>query len=404
MARIYRLENRIQTYAWGSHTAIAELLGLPMPSPEPQAELWMGAHPRAPSEVDIDGRRVSLDRLIKTDPLAMLGPEAMDKFGNRLPYLFKVLAAAEPLSIQAHPSRSQAIDGYGRENRLGIPLDAPQRNYRDDNHKPECLCALTRFWGMCGFRFPAQILDGLAGFCPNTLAGERERFLKAPDARGTRALFTALMTLPEAKKEAVLKEAACSALRLADGKSRRARWIARLVKAYPADIGVISPLLLNLVCLEPGEAMFLPAGQLHAYLEGTGMELMANSDNVLRGGLTPKHVDVAELTRTLNFDPIAIQPLCPEPVSQSEKAFPGEADEFCLSVVRVGGPIGDYRSPEKRSMDILLCTRGAGRVGWGLAGHGMAFEKGACLMAPAVAGRYQITGDADLYKAAVPLG
>ena len=168
MKTIGILKNTVQDYAWGSLTAIPELLGQPATG-SPQAELWMGAHPKAPSQVYHDGKWESLLQVIEAHPADVLGKEAAEKFGGKLPYLFKVLAAAKPLSIQAHPNSHQAKEGFARENRLGISLMASNRNYKDDNHKPECICALTRFWGMNGFRRIPEITKYLGSLCRDVL-------------------------------------------------------------------------------------------------------------------------------------------------------------------------------------------------------------------------------------------
>ena len=403
MKGIGKLINPIRSYAWGSRTAIARLLGSPVPSPEPQAEIWMGAHPSAPSRVDLKAGPVSLDALIAGDPDGVLGEKVRARFGPRLPYLFKVLAAAEPLSIQAHPSREQAREGFQRENRLGIPLDAPHRNYRDDNHKPEIICALTPFWALCGFRSLPRICDGLAAYCPDTLGGEAARVRRLGEEAGIRTLFEALLTMDGDLRRRVLAEAASSARDNGPNKTGEGDWVLRLNAAYPGDIGVLAPLLLNLIRLEPGQALFLPAGHLHAYLEGTGIELMANSDNVLRGGLTPKHVDLPELLKVTQFHPLAVSVLGPKPVRDGESGYRCPAEEFFLSRIRVDGEKPDYTSAGDRSVEILLCTEGQGRIAWGDSGAALAFRCGETLLAPASAGRYRIDGEAVLFKASIPV-
>ncbi len=292
MRTIKLLKNTIQKYAWGSPTAIPELLGEQNPSHEPRAELWMGAHPKAPSFVNFDGQWLSLTELIAKYPQEILGNDVALAFNNKLPYLFKVLAAAKPLSIQAHPSLNQAKEGFERENDRGIALDAPNRNYKDDNHKPECICALSPFWAMYGFRNIPDILALMGKNCPVGLAGELDLLKKQPDSRGLKRFFTDLMTMDSQRQKRVVDEAVQNANQYSD-EDFAFHWMTRLADEYPTDIGILAPLLLNLIELKPGEALFLPAGEFHAYLEGVGMELMANSDNVLRGGLTAKHIDVS---------------------------------------------------------------------------------------------------------------
>jgi mannose-6-phosphate isomerase len=204
-------------------------------------------------------------------------------FERKLPFLFKVLAAAAPLSIQAHPDAGMARAGFARKNRLGLPLDSPERNYRDPNHKPECICALTPFWALCGFRPPAQILDHLRTLCPQGLKAEIGTFAESCDAEGLKRLFAALLALHPLRRRKAVAEAVSQAEKAGDSGLG---WIPSLARHYPDDIGALAPALMNGLQLAPGQALFLTDGVLHAYLEGTAIELMANSDNVVRAGLT----------------------------------------------------------------------------------------------------------------------
>lgn len=333
---IEELVNVIQPYAWGSHTALAALRGEPA-SDEPEAELWMGAHPLAPSRLAGKGETL-LDAIAK-HPAQSLGAALARQHGGRLPFLLKVLAAGSPLSLQAHPSLEQAATGYAADEAAGIPLDAAHRRYKDANHKPELLCALGEFWALCGFRDPTKtvaLLDELGGA---VLAPYRDMLARAPNQQGLRSVFSALMQADAAKKR-TLAEGAALACRARQGKSssfaEEWTWAARIADLYPGDIGLVGALLLNLVRLDAGEAIFLPAGNLHAYLGGTGIELMASSDNVLRGGLTPKHVDVAELLRVLDFTPIQVRPLQPRPLG-SERVYETPIRDFRLSYFDLDG-------------------------------------------------------------------
>ena len=398
--QIYRLENVIQPYAWGSKTAIAQMIGQPNPTQEPQAELWMGTHPKGPSMAVAGGDRVPLQQLIDRQPIDILGRYVVKRFGPALPYLFKVLAAAQPLSIQAHPSKRQAIEGFNRENREEKALDAPDRNYRDDNHKPEIICALTPFWGLNGFRPPAEAVDLLTPVCPQDL-NQALQHLKTCQDQGFRDFFEAMMTLSADTRKAAAQEVLFKARPLA-GRSPLYRWMVDLARAYPADMGVLSPALLNLVCLEPGQAMYLHAGQLHAYLDGVGIELMANSDNVLRGGLTPKHVDAPELLSVVRFEETSIQILDPRPVGPAESGYDCPAEEFSLTVIRPGNG-QPYVSPSVRSVEMLLCTAGEGRIEDGGQGVRLTMKKGDSFLIPSGLQSYVIGGDVIVYKAAVPL-
>ncbi len=399
--RISILKNTIQPYAWGSHSAIAELLGTRAEPDTPQAELWMGAHPQAPSQVAVDGKWVSLKTLIERHPQEILGRRTAAAFHNELPYLFKVLAAAQPLSLQAHPSPDQARRGFARENAQGLALDAPQRNYRDPNHKPECICALTPFWALHGFRKIPEILAfgnrlGLAAF-EDLLKVLRDR----PDALGLKMFFQALMTLSSTARGRLTEQAVKTALRL-EAEDPVYRWMGELGEAYPGDIGIFAPIMLNLILLQPGQALYLPAAELHAYLEGTGIELMANSDNVLRGGLTPKHVDVAELLRVLVFEERTARILTPRPTANGERLYECPAREFVLSTITVVSET-PYLSSAERSVEILLCTAGGGKITDQGTHEEIAFPKGRAVLVPAAVRGYLLQGEAVFYKAAVPM-
>ncbi|MDX9786232.1 MAG: mannose-6-phosphate isomerase, class I [Desulfobacterales bacterium] len=399
MNSICILENPIQEYAWGSRTAIADLLGK-SPSQTPQAELWMGAHSKSPSLVPYKGRKIPLTDLIDRYPVEILGAYAATKFNGKLPYLFKVLAAAEPLSIQAHPNAAQAISGFDRENRMGIALTAPERNYRDTNHKPECICALTPFWALRGFRRMADMLFHLRRICPKTLGADLALLDRTRNPAGLKRFFETLMTLNETKKQRVISEAVFNAQPLG-ATAPCYQWIITLHRAYSSDIGILSPVMLNLVCLKPGEAMFLEAGELHAYLEGLGMELMANSDNVLRGGLTPKHVNVPELLQVLNFEEREIDILSPKEIRPCERRYPCPAEEFALSVIILSGG-ADYKSESTRGVEILFCTEGQAHMTNAGKNESLTVKRGMALLVPAAVFAYTLKGDATLYKATVP--
>jgi mannose-6-phosphate isomerase len=297
---VHLLRNPVRAYAWGSRTTIAGLVGRPVPAPHPEAELWMGAHPGDPSWVGSD----SLVDLLAADPIGQLGGEVAGRWDGRLPFLMKVLAADEPLSMQAHPSAAQAAEGYAREEKLGIARDAANRNYPDPTPKPELLCALTEFHALAGFRDPQRTVALLQAVTTPGLAPYVSLLADDPNHEGLRALFTTWITLPQPSIDALMPELLdeCVAHVKEHGEFElECRTVLELGESYPGDAGVLAALLLNRLVLGPGEAIFLPAGNLHAYLHGTALEVLANSDNVLRGGLTPKHVDVPELLRVLDF-------------------------------------------------------------------------------------------------------
>jgi mannose-6-phosphate isomerase len=398
MKEIVPLKNPVLPYAWGSPTAIPELLGVAADG-GPQAEMWMGAHPKAPSVVVHDGREIPLPQAIAEDPEAILGPAVRARFGDALPFLFKVLAAAAPLSIQAHPSMDEARAGFDREAADGVPVDAPHRNYRDANHKPECIRALTPFWGLCGFRPAAEAEALLTAACGPDFAPLREG-LRAAGDEPLRGFFQKLMTLEADAMDAAL----AAALAHADGPGKETpegRWMRQLAEAYPGDPGILSPLFLNLILLEPGEALFLPAGELHAYLDGVGVEIMANSDNVLRGGLTPKHVDVPELMARVRFSPRRPPVLKPVAVSAVEAVYDTPADEFRLTEIQPGESPSEL---DVQSVEILLGMADGPRLRVPATGQELKLGRGETLLVPAAVGRYAVSGAGRFFRASVPVG
>ncbi|MFI9746819.1 mannose-6-phosphate isomerase, class I [Streptomyces sp. NPDC052494] len=348
-----RLVNTVRPYAWGSTTAIPALLGV-APTGEPQAEMWMGAHPGAPSRTE----RGPLDRLIDADPVRELGEAAVGKFGPRLPFLLKVLAAGAPLSLQAHPDLAQARAGFAAEEAAGIPVDAPHRTYKDANHKPELICALTPFEGLCGFRAPAEAADLIAALGVDSLKPYVDLLHAHPEEAALREVLTALLTADHEEMAHTVAEAAAAADRLGGAHAP----FASLAHHYPSDPGVIAAMLLNHVLLQPGEALYLGAGVPHAYLDGMGVEIMANSDNVLRCGLTPKHVDVPELLRVVRFEPNDPGVLRPEASPSGEEVYDTPIDEFRLSrfVRAEGAAPTDVTTPTPQ---ILLAVAGRPKAG-----------------------------------------
>ena len=382
-----RLEGAIRKYDWGSTSSIPSLLGCAEDG-KPWAELWLGAHPSAPSVVG--ETRTPLDELIAGDPAGQLGTAVADRFGS-LPFLFKVLAAAAPLSLQAHPSVPQAEAGYAREDAAGIPIDAPNRSFRDRFHKPELICALTDFHALCGFRDPVATLDVLATIDTAALDPIRDRLAVLSDVDGLGPLLEYLLTLPAADAAALVAPvvAACGV----PGSDRHAdvrAMAAALGERYPGDAGVVTALLLNLVHLKPGEALFLGAGNLHAYLGGTGVEIMANSDNVLRGGLTTKHIDIPTLLEVVDARPI--EPIVQRPaLVQGIASYDTPVPEFLLDRLDLDG------SATVSGPAILLCTDGAVDAG------SFSLERGAAAWLPAGDGIVELRGSGTVYRAGVNL-
>jgi mannose-6-phosphate isomerase len=370
------LRGAMRTYAWGSRTAIAEFTGRPVPAAHPEAELWFGAHPAGPAWLETPGAQGGKTSLLDTlaaDPQGQLGGLARARFGDVLPFLVKVLAADEPLSLQAHPSAEQAAEGYLREESRGIPVTSPVRNYRDSSHKPELLVALQPFEALAGFRPAATTVELLRALAVSDLDPFVDLLNDRSDADGLRALFTTWITAPQPDIDVLVPTVLDGAVHYVSSGATEfvaeAKDVLELGERYPGDAGVLAALLLNRISLGVGEAMFLPAGNLHTYLRGVAVEVMANSDNVLRGGLTSKHVDVPELLRVLDFTPTTEAQLrAPAHRDVLGLVYDTPADEFAVSVLMLDGgllghavdvPLRDGASPGPR---ILLCTDGCASV------------------------------------------
>lgn len=362
------LEGTIREYDWGSPTEMADLLGRP-PTGRPMAELWLGAHPSAPALVG--AAAVPLDVVIASDPDDSLGEAVVARFGS-LPFLLKVLAAAGPLSLQAHPSAVQAAAGFAREEAAGIPIDAPHRSFRDRSHKPELICALTPFEALSGFRDPVATLDILSTIDTPALDPVRDRIASDPSPEGMVGLLGWLLTLDEASA-AELVDAVIGACRASDApRGGEERLVAaRLAASHPGDAGVVTSLLLNHLRLEPGEALYLGDGNLHCYLRGTGIEIMASSDNVLRGGLTTKHVDVMTLLDVVDAGPTTPAILRP-PAVEGVTTYEVPVPDFSLRRVDVDGTVVLDGGPA-----IVFC------VGGWVDADGHTLDRGAAAWVPA---------------------
>jgi mannose-6-phosphate isomerase len=393
-----RLENPIQNYAWGSHSAISRLLRGTSPSEKPEAELWLGAHPKAPSRVLPTGE--SLATLIEREPDRLLGSSVTARYGARLPFLLKVLAAESPLSLQAHPTLEQARIGFDAEQAAGVPLDAPERNYKDRNHKPELLCALTPFTALCGFRAVADTRELLSTLRSPRLTFVTELLAQLQTEADLAQIFSALMTASKARRAELAEQTLdrCTDLAAFEGPFQKEFSSAvRIGMLYPGDIGIVTALLLNLVRLAPGEAIYLPAGNLHAYLQGMGMEIMANSDNVLRGGLTPKHIDVPELSRVLDFRAGPVGVLQGE-ARGSARVYRTRAPDFELQSFEVR-PTEAPQVSDRRGPEIVFCEQG--QLALHCAGETLALAQGQALFVAASEPGYVIRGEGRLFRASV---
>jgi mannose-6-phosphate isomerase len=392
-AGVLTLHGVVQYYDWGGHNFIPDLLGVENATCRPFAELWIGAHAKAPSLADVGGAQEPLDELIAEAPDAILGQAANARFAGRLPYLFKILDVRKMLSIQAHPTLTQARRGFARENAEGISLEASCRNYKDDNHKPEIGVALTQFWMLHGFRPLEQIaesfsqtpeLGALMPDFPQRLgqAGHHDHEAR----RGLlRELYSTGMTMPQEQVDLLLN-ALLARLRAEQPahKDSADYWALRAAENFPLpgghrDRGIFSVYLLNLVHLQPGEGTFQPAGVLHAYLEGVNVELMANSDNVLRGGLTSKHVDVPELLSILTFEGGTPNVFGGELVSSQERIYRTPAEEFELSRIALA-PHSRYSGDAPYGPKALLVLDGSGTVT--SAGKCLSLSKGSIAFVP----------------------
>ncbi|MFM4934087.1 mannose-6-phosphate isomerase, class I [Aeromonas veronii] len=384
------MQNPIQGYDWGSHDSLTTLFGIPNPQDKPQAELWMGAHPNGCSEVTLAGSVQKLSSVIDRAPASALGEATLARFGS-LPFLFKVLCAEKALSIQVHPSKAQAEAGFAKEEAAGIDIKASNRNYKDPNHKPELVFALTPYQAMNGFRAIPAILAlfervNLAAITDLTAA-----LAASQNEAGLQHFFHQLLVLEGARKEEAL--AGLLTYAAAHQDEETFALITSLAAQYPGDVGLFSPLLLNVVTLEPGQAMFLDACTPHAYVRGTGLEIMANSDNVLRAGLTPKYIDVAELldcTRCLPKpdDQILLSPRCDGAVQH----FDVPVLDFTFSVY----PAGEHQLTTT-SAEILFAIDDTVTLKQGE--QSLRLEKGQSAFIPAATGSYQLLAEGRVARA-----
>lgn len=388
---IYRMKNPIQNYAWGSRDAIATMFGVANPEHQPQAEIWMGAHPNGCSAlVNAEGETVRLDQFIREHSREVLG-DADAKYGI-LPYLFKVLAAETPLSIQVHPDKASSERGFEAENAAGIALTDPVRNFKDPNHKPELVYALTPYRAMNGFREFSEIVALLEGVKLPALQAEIDAFIQKQDSAALQALFHQSLSIQgDARTETLAALKAVAAQRQSQVAYAE---VLRLAECYPDDMGLFAPLLLNVITLQPGEAMFLYAKTPHAYLQGVGLEAMASSDNVLRAGLTPKHMDLEALVANVDFvakpaSTLRMQPLSLGPVND----YPIPVADFSFTHVELSA---DALENETTTALILFCLKGHSQIAWG--DQTLNLKPGESCFVPASVGKFHVSGDGDLIQ------
>ena len=405
---ILRLDCDVQHYAWGDKEFIPSLLGIDNRDQRPYAELWMGAHPGLPSKARLGGANVPLNELISKAANEILGTEVAQRFSGQLPFLLKVLSAAKPLSIQVHPSPEMARTGFAKENDAGIPLTARERNYKDENHKPELIVALTDFYALRGFRPMNEIATTLESV--PELGSNRQ---VQRDPRDLKSLYEHFMTLSQVDVDQILDALLERLIRENEEKSfgpeDREFWILKADREFSQggkkDRGLFSIYLLNLIHLEPGEGLFLSAGILHAYLEGSGMEIMANSNNVLRGGLTPKHVDLPELLANVTFEGSPAEILRPvHSPQQGEWTYSTPAKEFELRRIEVSSS-HPYRSNSNHDVEILILINSSKdtRADVETSGKTISLKQGqVCLIPHGASYTIQTNQHITLYKATVP--
>ncbi len=395
----FKLRNPIQNYTWGSKTAIQMLFDIENPNQEPQAEIWMGSHSNGCSEVIIDEKLVLLSEVINKDKSGVLSKATAKTFGE-LPYLFKVLAADYALSIQVHPNKEEAENGFAYEDAQGIERTAPNRNYRDPNHKPELVYALTPYKAMNGFRAFDEILarfthmvDTVEMPIIQTLV---ESFKVNVSSQGLEAFFIGLLSLQgEHKQESLRALLEYATINQQPSVANDvSSLILELAENYSEDIGLFSPLILNVLTLKPGEAMYLDARTPHAYLKGTGLEVMANSDNVLRAGLTSKHIDVIELARCTLFEEKTVSSLlCVPVVKNNQQCYQIPVPDFNFDCfIQADDEIVEVNSAEiifSIDYDTIISH---------ISGENITIKKGESVFIPAYAKSYTISSEGRIAR------
>jgi mannose-6-phosphate isomerase len=397
--KVYKLQGKVQHYAWGGSSYLPQLLHLPNPDDRPFAEYWMGAHDNAPASIEVG----ALNEVIRKDVANTLGGYTADRFG-RLPYLLKILDVKDMLSIQVHPTKKNAELEFAAESKRGVALTAAERNYKDDNHKPELMVALSEFWLLHGFKPEEQLAD--------TLEAVPELAFLAPvfEKKGYQGLYQAVMELPQQEVNKVLEPLLKRILpAYKEGRLKKSEedfWAARAALTYDQpgriDRGIFSIYFFNLLNMHPGEAIFQDAGLPHAYLEGQNVEIMANSDNVLRGGLTPKHVDVPELLKHVRFE--ATHPrILPEDYGPGRIAvFKTPAPDFELSKISLLK--GELLTIKARSAEIFIVMEG--RMGVVEAGAEPFSRKTGDAFIAFCGAKFELNAQEDsiVYRASVPAG
>lgn len=400
LQRIYPLKGKVQHYSWGGYKFIPQLLDKQNDDRQPFAEYWLGAHPNHPAELQQEGAAIPLHQFIQQNRLAALGEEVAHKFGG-LPYLLKILDVRQMLSIQVHPSKASAEVGFAHENAYGIPLNASNRNYKDENHKPELMVALSDFWLLHGFK-PADALREVLGAVPDF-----DFLLEEFEKTGYQGLYEKVMNMDQQQVNEVLGLEVSRVLPLYENgellQSQEEFWVARAAETFckngQFDRGIFSIYLFNLVHLKKGEGIYQPAQMPHAYLEGQNVEIMANSDNVLRAGLTDKHIDVPELMKHVRFEETVPVILGSHARQQEEIQFSVPTPEFELYQYFLEN---ESRQLQSYSAEIILVLNGSIQL---IEDEQiLELKKGeAAFVLAGTEYTLQETEPAEVYRAAVPL-
>ena len=359
--KIFRLKGKVQHYAWGGYDFIPSLIGFSNTEHKPCAEYWMGAHPSASSDILVNNQPVSLYQVINEDIAETITDKVFQQFGE-LPYLLKILDVKDMLSIQVHPTKAEAIKGFEAEEAAGIPINATNRNYKDRNHKPEVMVALSEFWLLHGFKQEAALERTLED------VQEFNIFLPLFKRAGYKGLYQFVMEMSQEDIDRLLFNLVKRELRKKEynelTKDQPGWWVAKLFEGKEEikniDRGIFSIYFFNIVKAEKGDAVFQGAGIPHAYLEGQNVELMANSDNVLRGGLTPKHIDVPELMKHTSFVGITPNVMKGNSIDLIEKNYPCPVPDFGINKIELNGD--DKYGSIAHSLEILIVIEGAGVV------------------------------------------
>jgi len=395
---MHRLTGIQRDYAWGSTTEIQTLLGQPDDG-KPLAEVWFGAHPTGPSLIH-GADAETLDAYIASDPDRVLGASVASRYGGTLPFLLKFLAPGRPVSLQVHPSPERAERGFERENAEGIPLDAFHRTFKDTSHKPEMVFALTDFDGLVGLRDLVQTTRVLGAYEHPAMVAAHETLVGSPDADGARRVLGQLVQLPSDAVDEIVAESARLAQAADEPDADAFRTVVELARFYPGDVGTVASLLLNRIRFSPGEGVFVPSGMPHAYLSGLAVEVMANSDNVIRAGLTGKYVDVGGLLENTIFEFGRPAPLPSDEVAPGVRALRPDASEFEVYAIEAR-PGRDVRF-DGRGPRIVVCTRGSVRLATAGDDGVLDLAVGDAAFLSDADGDLAVSGDGSLVLAGVP--